>query len=206
MNTTSDESVSQSRAHAPNQSTVRPNGLPQPFAGGRLHGRHIQEIIEQIESLPDIGMRELMLECLRAIFTLYGNGLARMLQLVSNAEERGHELREALINDKLVCDLLLIHGLHPVGLEERLQDALDMLRPYLESHGGNVELIGLHNDVARLRLQGTCQNCSSASVTLELAMRRVIEVACPDLRGFEVEGLTPRSSQPAPGPCLAINE
>jgi Fe-S cluster biogenesis protein NfuA len=198
MNTTSD------RAHPPNQATVRPGGPPPLFAGGRLQGRHIQEIIEQVNLLPDIGMRELMLECLRAMFTLYGNGLARMLQLVSNAEERGHELREALLNDKLICDLLLIHGLHPVGLEERLQDALDMLRPYLESHGGNVELIELQNDVARLRLLGTCQNCSSASVTLELAMRRVIEVACPDLRGFEVEGVT--SSQPAPGPCLAINE
>jgi Fe-S cluster biogenesis protein NfuA len=99
--------------------------------------------------------------------------------------------------------LLLIHGLHPVSLEDRLLGALDKIRPYLQSHGGNVELLGFQNDVARLRLQGTCKTCPSSSLTLELAVRQVIEESCPDLAGFEVEPVTPAAEQAAPGPCLA---
>jgi nitrite reductase/ring-hydroxylating ferredoxin subunit len=40
-----------------------------------------------------------------------------------------------------------------------------------------------------LRLQGTCKSCASSAVTLELAIRHAIEEACPDLIGFEVEGM-----------------
>ena len=59
----------------------------------------------------------------------------------------------------------------------------------MESHGGNVELISLENDYAKLRLQGHCKTCPSSTVTLELAVRAAIEEACPDLAGFEVEGM-----------------
>ena len=85
----------------------------------------------------------------------------------------------------------LIHDLHPVPLETRLREALDTVRPYMESHGGNVELLSLEDDVARLGLQGHCKTCPSSSVTLELAIRGAIEEACPDLMGIEVEGLEP---------------
>jgi len=88
-----------------------------------------------------------------------------------------------------VRGLLLIHDLHPADLETRLREALDHVRPYLQSHGGNVELISLTSERASLRLQGTCKSCASSAVTLELAIRHAIEEACPDLAGFEVEGV-----------------
>jgi Fe-S cluster biogenesis protein NfuA len=166
-------------------------------------GKHIQDLVEQVEALPDPEARELAQECLHSLLTMYGEGLARILQLVKNAGAEGEKVREALLADKLVSGLLLIHGLHPVSLEARLRGALDKIRPYLRSHGGDVELLNLQDDVARLRLQGTCKSCPSSSVTLELAVRRVIEEACPDLAGFEVEELSPHPEQPAPGPCLA---
>src|SRR5262249_24949788 len=111
--------------------------------------------------------------------------------------------QDALAHDKLVRGLLLIHGLHPVPLESRLAAALDKIRPYLQSHGGNVELISLRNDIARLRLQGTRRSCPSSAITLELAVRHALEEACPDLAGFEVEGAAPEPEPAAPGPCLA---
>jgi nitrite reductase/ring-hydroxylating ferredoxin subunit len=64
-----------------------------------------------------------------------------------------------------------------------------------------VELISLENNVAKLRLQGTCQSCASSAVTLELAIKHAIEQACPDLVHFEVEGVAekpfPAASQPS---------
>ena len=93
-----------------------------------------------------------------------------------------------MISDNIVRGLLLIHGLHPFSLETRLRQALDKVRPYMASHGGNVEILSLENDVARLHLQGSCEGCPSSAVTMELAIRQAIEEACPDLQGFEVEG------------------
>ena len=151
-------------------------------------GSRIQELVEQIEALPHSPARVLFQECLESVLAFYGHGLERILQLVANAGPDGQKLYGDLIHDKVVRGLLLIHDLHPVDIETRLREALDKVRPYLESHGGNVELISLIDDVARLRLQGTCKSCASSAVTLELAIRNAIEEACPDLIRFEVEG------------------
>ena len=76
-----------------------------------------------------------------------------------------------------------------MDLETRLQEALGKVRPYLESHGGNVQVVSLQDGVARLRLQGTCNGCPSSAVTLELAIKDAIAEACPDLVDLQVEGV-----------------
>jgi Fe-S cluster biogenesis protein NfuA/nitrite reductase/ring-hydroxylating ferredoxin subunit len=153
------------------------------------HGGRIQRLLEQIEVLPSPSTRELIHEFMEATLAFYGQGLARILQVVSESGPEGENAYQHLINDKVVRGLLLIHDLHPADLETRLRDALDQVRPYLESHGGNVELISLNGQAARLRLEGTCKSCASSEVTLELAIRHAIEEACPDLVGFDVEGI-----------------
>jgi Fe-S cluster biogenesis protein NfuA/nitrite reductase/ring-hydroxylating ferredoxin subunit len=169
----------------------RVNGTPHPVGDFSQQARRIQELIGRVESLPEASARRLLHECLQSLLGLYGDGLARVLQLVGNAGKDGEQIREALLQDKLLRGLLLVHGLHPDNLETRLHAALEKVRPYLKSHGGNVELLDLENDIAQLRLEGACKSCPSSAVTLELAVRNAIEEACPDLAGFEVEGIPP---------------
>ena len=76
--------------------------------------------------------------------------------------------------------------------DQRVQDALDSVRPYMDSHGGDVELLSLDEGVARIRLRGSCSDCSASSVTLELAIKQALDEAAPDLEGLEVEGWRPR--------------
>src|SRR6201995_3573437 len=158
------------------------------------HGGRIQRLLEQIEVLPNPSTRELIHEFMEATLAFYGQGLARILQVVTESGPGGQKAYQRMINDKVVRGLLLIHDLHPADLETRLREALDHVRPYLQSHGGNVELISLTSQRASLRLQGTCKSCASSAVTLELAIRHAIEEACPDLAGFEVEGVTPEQA------------
>jgi Fe-S cluster biogenesis protein NfuA/nitrite reductase/ring-hydroxylating ferredoxin subunit len=89
---------------------------------------------------------------------------------------------------------LLIHDLHPVPLTDRVREALDSVRPYMESHGGDVELLALEHGVARIRLRGSCSDCSASSVTLELAIKQALEEAAPDLDGLEVEGIAAQTA------------
>jgi Fe-S cluster biogenesis protein NfuA/nitrite reductase/ring-hydroxylating ferredoxin subunit len=153
------------------------------------HGARIQLLLGQIEALPTPSTRQLIHEFMEATLAFYGQGLARILQVVSESGPASQNVYQHLIDDKVVRGLLLIHDLHPADLETRLRDALDHVRPYLQSHGGNVELISLTGQSASLRLQGTCKSCASSAVTLELAIRSAIEEACPDLVGFEVDGV-----------------
>ena len=78
--------------------------------------------------------------------------------------------------------------------EEKKIQTIEKVRPYMHSHGGNVELLSLQNDFATFRLQGSCKTCPSSSITMELALRRVLEEDCPDLAGFAVEGAQPATS------------
>lgn len=159
-------------------------------------GRRVQELIEKAGSDADPAMNAVFQECLESLLVFYGNGIARMMEIVENAGPEAARVYDSLLDDPIVRGLLLIHGLHPEPLAARLSAALEKIRPYMESHGGDVELISLENEVAKLRLRGHCQTCPSSSVTLELAIRSAIEEACPDLQGFEVEGVQPAAREP----------
>lgn len=184
--------------------TPAANATTTPSPGSRKTAgteKQIENLVAQIESIGSEDARTLLQECLQTVLALYGDALARILQLANNAGPEGKKVIDVLVRDKLIRSLLLVHGLHPQCLETRLQEALGKIRPYLQSHGGNVELLRLENDVATLRLQGTCKTCPSSAVTLELAVRQVIEEACPDLLGFEVENTGKPDPTAAPLVC-----
>ena len=140
----------------------------------------------ELEDLADPAARATATEAVAALVELYGEGLARIVACV--AERDAGELAGALAVDELVSHLLLVHGLHPVPLAERVRGALDEVRPYLESHGGDVELLGVEDGVARLRLQGSCSGCPSSTATLRLAIEKAIRKAAPDIESIEADG------------------
>ncbi len=132
--------------------------------------------------------RERAEELVRLVTDLYGAGLERVLEIVHESGRLDDEVLDRLICDELVSGLLIVHGLHPLSVEERVERALDGVRPYLGSHGGDVELLGVEGgEVVKLRLLGSCDGCPSSSVTLKLAVEGAIEAAAPDVTRIEVE-------------------
>ena len=153
----------------------------------------VQELQMALDGAEDGPQRQLAEQLVAAVVQMYGSGLERILDTLFAAGEEGEQLAVSLTDDALVSTLLLIHDLHPVPLEERVQAALDSVRPYMESHGGNVELLALEQGVARIHLQGSCSDCSASAVTLELAIKQALEEAAPDLEGLEVLGVAPQT-------------
>jgi Fe-S cluster biogenesis protein NfuA/nitrite reductase/ring-hydroxylating ferredoxin subunit len=143
----------------------------------------IQALQERLDATPDSPAKDIAGELVGAVISMYGDGLERIVGAL------GDRARE-LVDDPLVAALLLIHDLHPVPLADRVQAALDSVRPYMESHGGNVELLSLEQGIARINLRGSCSDCSASSVTLELAIKQALEDMAPDLQGLQVEGMT----------------
>jgi Fe-S cluster biogenesis protein NfuA/nitrite reductase/ring-hydroxylating ferredoxin subunit len=154
----------------------------------------VQELQQLLESAGESVSRDLAQELVSGVVEMYGAGLERILDSLLAEGKDGERLAAELAEDPLVATLLLIHDLHPVPLEDRVRSALESVRPYMESHGGDVELLSLQDGVARISLRGSCSDCSASSVTLELAIKQALEEIAPDLDALEVEGVAPQIS------------
>lgn len=151
----------------------------------------IETLIQEVAAFPDPHARATTEELIQALMDMYGEGLARLLELTAQSEASGLRLIDTFAGDNLLSSLFMLHGLHPLDLETRVLQALDEVRPYLKSHGGNVELVRIEGSVAHLRLEGSCHGCPSSTMTLKMAIEEAIYKAAPDLDDLQVEGVTP---------------
>ncbi len=167
---------------------------PAPAAAPAELLARVEELSARAEQLEDLRARELTEELVSAVIAMYGDGLERIMAVIRDSREAGATILDELSQDGAVASLLLIHDLYPVGLAERVLEALETVRPYMESHGGDVELVELTDDgVARLALQGSCHGCNASRATLETAITNALEEHCPDLAGIEVGGVLEES-------------
>src|SRR6201997_3123002 len=166
---------------------------PESDAQWRTAGDRIQTLLD---SCPANGPAayERAQQLVREVVGLYGAGLARVVQL-TELPGQDPELLERLAADDLVASLLLVHGLHPHDVHRRVSDALDRVRPYLGSHGGDVDLLEVtDDDVVRLAFKGSCKSCPSSAVTLELAVEDAIRAAAPEISSIEVVAAEPATT------------
>jgi Fe-S cluster biogenesis protein NfuA len=133
----------------------------------------VEQLLERVDERGE--------ELVQALLEMYGEGLRRILAKVDPS---------VLVEDELLSQLLLLHDLHPVPVEHRVREALESVRPYLESHGGDVDVVAIDGDVVRLRLSGTCNGCPSSTMTLKLAIEDAIQRMAPEVERVEAEGVS----------------
>nr|WP_068272945.1 NifU family protein [Aldersonia kunmingensis] len=150
-------------------------------------GDRIETLLEASSSGGPIA-RERAEDLVREVSDLYGAGLQHILGLVDD------QTVERLVRDDLVASLLLVHNLHPHDVYTRVQTALESVRPYLGSHGGDVTLLGVDDGVVRLEFGGSCTTCPSSSVTLEFAVEDAVRAAAPEVDSIEVVAAEQQSS------------
>ena len=69
------------------------------------------------------------------------------------------------------------------SFEEKVQETLDAIRPSLQAHGGNVELAGISDDnTVSVRLQGACQGCPGATMTMKMGIERILKEHVPEVK------------------------
>jgi Fe-S cluster biogenesis protein NfuA len=163
----------------------------------RRRMERVEILVHEVERCPDAATRARARELVQAVLDLHGAGLERIFEQIAGRGETGLALIETLTRDDLVGSLLLLHGLHPLDLETRVRQALDRVRPYVRSHGGDVELLGVARGVVRLRMVGSCQGCPSSAQTVKTTIEEAIHELAPDAAAIEVEGAAaPAASSP----------
>jgi Fe-S cluster biogenesis protein NfuA len=70
------------------------------------------------------------------------------------------------------------------SFEEKVKSVIESVRPSLQSHGGDVELVGTEADnTVKVRLKGACSGCPGATMTLKLGIERLLKEQVPEVKG-----------------------
>jgi len=173
------------------------------MAQGHSNVRQVGDRIEvllgelRLQASPEVGAK--VEEVIGLLVELYGAGLERILEVVNEDAEAAAPLLKRFTDDKFIESLLVLHGIHPVDVDTRIEAALDQARPYLGSHAGGVEYLGVDDDgVAHLKLEGSCHGCPSSTVTVKLTLEQAIAEAAPEVIRVQVEGVAEAPTGPSP--------
>ena len=154
----------------------------------RQRMKRIEDLVHTVQTVADPAVRARATELVELLLELHGTGLERIVEIVGQTASGG-AIVENFTREPLVASLLLLYNLHPHDLPTRVGQALEKVRPYLRSHGGNVELLSIDESRVHLRLVGSCHGCLSSALTLKTAIEEALHQFAPDAEELVVEGV-----------------
>lgn len=146
--------------------------------------RRVDEAAERVAEL-DAPARRTAEELKSAIEAVHRAGLVTIVRRM-RADDRARELLFELVDEPEVRLLLILHGIIRADPMTEASRVLDTVRPGLRSHGGDVELVRIEDGVAYVRLQGACNGCSMASVTMRNGVEEALIESVPVITRVEV--------------------
>ncbi len=152
----------------------------------------VDTAMAEVRKLDD-GARGKATDLKQAVEAFHKAGLTTIIQRLK-ADPRGKELLFELVEEPLVYALFAMHGLVRADMATRVTRVLEMVRPYMQSHGGDVELAEVRGDTVFVRLHGACNGCSMSAVTLRDGVEEAILSQIPEIRKVEV-----LPNEPGPG-------
>ncbi|MET7993765.1 NifU family protein [Amycolatopsis sp. NPDC005232] len=167
-------------------------------------GERIEQLLGELAAEAGSTVADRAEDLVHTLLEFYGAGLTTIVSVLRE-DVAGEVLLERLAGDDHVRGLLVLHDLHPKSTLDRVSEALDEVRPYLGSHSGDVDIVGIDAEgVLRLQLQGTCDGCPSSTVTAKMAIERVVREAAPELTDVVVAGVVPEETGPGGRPLLPL--
>jgi len=115
-----------------------------------------------------------------AIDALTAEALRRLIVRLKDDPACRAALKEAAA-DEVVYAVLRHHGLVKPSLSERVEAALDEVRPALAAHDGNVELVRLAPPSIEVRFIGACESCPASALTFRELVQKAVQAACPEI-------------------------
>ncbi len=157
----------------------------------------VDEALARVRTL-DEAARNHALALKEAIEEFHKAGLKRIVQLIRQSPQ-GRELLRQMASEPIVFAMFALHGLVRTDLRMRVSQVLEQVRPYLQSHGGDVSLVDIRDGRVLVRLQGACQSCSLSTATLRNAVEEVLKRHVPEVKSVEAvptepEGFVPLES------------
>lgn len=140
---------------------------------------YLGELVAAFEVHPDAQTREAALGLVQGMDALHRAAFTRLTAFL-NERQAGHLLLEAAENDRLIATVLALYDLVPPEVAVRQAEAaLDRVRPYVESHGGVLQVLEVNEGVVYLAMGGACHGCAGAAYTLQRGVRQALADGFP---------------------------
>jgi len=143
----------------------------------------IETVIRQIEATGDPNVRTAARELVQLVMELHGAGLERILEILRSNGESGLSVLGSLGRDEIVSSLLVLYGLHPLSIEERVNQALEKANRQMRSRSATVELVSMEDGAVRLNLKA-----NGHGPALKEIVEAGIYQAAPDITSLIIEG------------------
>jgi NifU-like domain len=154
----------------------------------QARAEQVEHLVERIREVSDESLRNTALKLLQSVMDLHGEGIARIVEMLSESEA-GRSSLFKLGSDPLICGLLVLYGVHPVSLEGRVAAAIDRIAPKVRKQRARVELVSIVDSVVRLKIERTGNG--SQSDVLTRMIEQVVREAAPEVVDIVFEGVIP---------------
>ncbi|MEL6149287.1 MAG: NifU family protein, partial [Chloroflexota bacterium] len=121
----------------------------------------------------------------QAIEDFHKFALTKMVKTLKE-DESGKALLFEMVDDPAIYALFAMHGIVRADINTRVSRVIDMVRPYMQSHGGDVELVRVEPETVFIKLHGACNGCSMSSVTLRNGVEEALKEHVPEIKHIEV--------------------
>ena len=157
----------------------------------QAYAQQIERAVQSVNELQDDGARTAALELMQSLMDLYGAAIVRLVEVLSETGDAGRNSLALLGSDPLLCGLMVLYGVHPLGLQERVQRAIEKVRPQVHKQGGKVELIEVSDSLVRVSISSSGNGCHSSPDALKSAVEQAIREVAPEVIDFVAEGVAP---------------
>ena len=152
----------------------------------------VDQAIAEVQSL-DTESRAKAMALKSAIEEFHKIGLTHIVKKLKD-DPHGKTLLFELVDEPSVYALFSMHGLVRADLKTQVSRVIEMVRPYMQSHGGDVSLVDIRDKTVFVRLSGNCNGCSMSSVTLRNTVEESLREHVPEIEGVEVVPNEPEAS------------
>jgi NifU-like domain len=153
----------------------------------QARAEQVERLVARIHELPETA-RSISLELLQSIMDLHGAAIARMVEVLSESEA-GRSSLAKLGSDPLLCGLLVLYGVHPLPLEDRVAGAIATLSPKLKKQGTRVGLLSVNDSVVTVKIENSAP--SSVSEAITRLLERAVREAAPEVVEVVFQGVMP---------------
>jgi len=155
----------------------------------------IEDLVRKVDAISDPAVKANATALIQSLLDVHARAFERVVEIVLQQKDLGLTVLNHFAADELIGSLLLLYRLHPDALDVRLNKAIAAVRKAAALQGADVELIGVDEEVVRIRLSGAVHGCTSTQ--LQKLIEDAIYEAVPEISAVRVENaMRVRNSEP----------
>lgn len=154
----------------------------------------IEKLLERVTALGDGDARSTALELVQSFMDLQGAAITHVMEILSDCGDTGRNALAKLGKDPLVCGLMVLYGIHPVALEDRVKGAIEQVTPQLRKNSASVELLNVSESLVRIKLEISSHGCGSSPNAAKQLVEQAIREAAPEIAEVIADGAPSNSA------------